>query len=366
MRVGIVSYGAYIPRECVLTSEIERGQQMEASGIPQSLAVEQKTVPAVDEDAATLSVAASQQALARYNQSNQDLGAIGAVFIGSESHPYAVKPTGSIVASALGLSERLAMADLQFACKAGTQSMQIGYAYAKAGLVSAALTIGADTAQARPGDVLEFTAGAGAAAMIIGSEKIEKKTGEKIAKKEGQQVLVEIEATASVATDTPDFWRRPGQPYPEHAGRFSGGPAYFAHITKAAKIVMEENGVAPADLDYCVFHTPNGKFPRAAAQALGFQPDQLAPSLVVNNIGNTYAAASLLALVSLLDQVAANKRILLVSYGSGSGSDAFLLRTTPALVEQRKNWTELLQHQIDRLQPISYQQLSSRLAQTSH
>lgn len=365
MKVGIVSYGAYIPSECILTSEVERGQQLEASGIPQSLAVEQKTVPAVDEDAATLSVAASQQALDRYHHNSNK---IGALFIGSESHPYAVKPTGSIVASALGLSERLAMADLQFACKAGTQSMQIGYAYAKAGLVSAALTIGADTAQARPGDVLEFTAGAGAAAMIVGSEVVSSEIAGSGQNKhtQKQKVLVEIEATASVATDTPDFWRRPGQPYPEHAGRFSGGPAYFAHITKAAKIVMEENSVAPADLDYCVFHTPNGKFPRVVAKSLGFQPDQLAPSLVVNQIGNTYAAASLLALVSLLDQVEANKRILLVSYGSGSGSDAFLLRTTKALVEQRKNWTELLGQQISRLRPISYQQYSSRLAATQH
>jgi hydroxymethylglutaryl-CoA synthase len=346
--VGIVSYGAYLPKEVILASEVERGQQAVGSGIPQALMVRQKTVPAKDEDTATMSVAAGEQALARLKD-NGSKDKVGALFVGSESHPYAVKPTGTIVASALDLPSTLAMADLQFACKAGTQSLQIGYAYVKAGLTQASMAIGADTAQARPGDVLEFTAGAGAAALVVGSDAL----GE-------DSVLVEIEATASVATDTPDFWRRPGQPYPEHAGRFSGEPAYFAHISQAAQQLMAEVKVVSADLDYCVFHTPNGKFPRAIAKKLGFSSEQLAPSLIVDQIGNTYAAASLLALTALLDQVEAGKRILLVSYGSGSGSDAFLLRTTAALPRRRKKWSGFIKEAIGQLQPISYSEYLGR------
>jgi hydroxymethylglutaryl-CoA synthase len=346
-KIGIVSYGAYIPAEMILASEIEVGQGAVESGIPQALLIEQKTVPAKDEDTATISVAAGLQALERLelaresgSTKNQTLtkDKIGTLFIGSESHPYAVKPTGTVVASALHLPSTLAMADLQFACKAGTQSLQIAYAYAKAELVTLGMAIGADTAQGRPGDVLEFTAGAGGVALVVGSDAI----------------LVEIEATFSVASDTPDFWRRPGQPYPEHAGRFSGEPAYFAHISQAAMGIMQQQSVTPADFDYCVFHTPNGKFPRAIAKKLGFTQQQLEPSLVVNKIGNTYAAASLLALTALLDQAEANKKILLVSYGSGSGSDAFILRTTEELPKQRKKWNNLLKEQIKQLQPVSY------------
>jgi hydroxymethylglutaryl-CoA synthase len=361
MKVGIVGYGAALPRQQIPAAAIEASQGKSNSGIPKALGVSQKTVPGLDEDTATLATAAAAQALERLEKcslskakglsknlssplSHFSRDQLGCLFIGSESHPYAVKPTGTIVASALGLPATLSMADLQFACKAGTQSLQIAYSYVKAEMIKLGLAIGADTAQSRPGDILEFTAGAGAAAYLVGSD---------LAK--GQN-LVTIEATVSVATDTPDFWRRPGQPHPEHAGRFSGQPAYFAHVTQAANLLMKQENLQPKDIDYCVFHTPNAKFPKLVAKQLGFSAAQLEPSLVVSQIGNTYAAASLLALANVLDQVDANKTILLVSYGSGSGSDAFLLKTTPALVEQRQQWSGLIAEQISQLQPISYQE----------
>ncbi len=317
--VGIVSYGAYLPTHTISAEEIEARQGKKKSGIPQSLGIKSKTVPAIDEDTITMATAAAHQALMRWSGDRQD---IHALFIGSESHPYAVKPSGTIVKQALGLSEQMALADLQFACKAGTQSLQICASYVVSEMATAGLAIGADTAQARPGDILEFTAGAGAAAIIIGSENI----------------LVRLLATTSVASDTPDFWRRPGQEYPQHAGRFSGEPGYFAHVSKATQLLLTETQLKPKDIDYCVFHTPNAKFPQLVAQQLGFKPEQLQQSLIVQNIGNTYAAASLLALCAVLDKAEAHKKVVVTSYGSGSGSDSFLFETTPLLVKKRTHW----------------------------
>lgn len=339
--VGIVAYGAALPSTKIMAAEIEAGQGKIASGIPQSLGVLSKTVPGIDEDTVTLSVQAAAQALTRWSGQLAD---IGALFVGSESHPYAVKPTGTVVKAALELPDTLALADLQFACKAGSQAVQIVAAYVAAGLIKAGVAIGADTAQSRPGDVLEFTAGAGGAAYVLGQTK----------------VLAELVASVSVATDTPDFWRRPGQPYPEHAGRFSGEPAYFAHVMKAAKAVMVETDLQPADIDYCIFHTPNAKFPQAVAAKLGFKPEQLQPSLVVKEIGNTYAGASLLALASVLDQAEANQTILMTSYGSGAGADAFIWKTTPELVHQRAEWATFVRDQMAVLEPISYAQYATQ------
>lgn len=351
--VGILSYGASIPQQAILASMIEAAQGKPNSGIPQSLGVTQKTVPAIDEDTTTLATAAGVQALQRLADQSSDRSSaqnsiqkIGALFIGSESHPYAVKPTGTMVKTALGLSEKMALADLQFACKAGTQAMQIISAYVAAEMISAGMAIGADTAQSRPGDVLEFTAGAGAAAFILGSQK--------------ESLLARLLATVSVATDTPDFWRRPGQAYPEHAGRFSGEPGYFYHVTTATRLLLEETQLKPTDIDYCVFHTPNAKFPQQVAKKLGFTPAQLEKSLVVPQIGNTYAAASLLGLAATLDQTEAGKKILVTSYGSGAGADSFLFETTELLVERRKSWKQFLRQQIAALELVDYQ--SYRLA----
>lgn len=334
--VGISSYGVAIPRSIILSEIIEQAQGKAGTGCGLALRVKSKTVPAIDEDTITLATQAASQALANYSGKATD---IGAVFIGSESHPYAVKPSGTVVKSVLGLSEELAVADLQFACKAATQGWQIGASYVLSGLARAALIIGADTAQSRPGDVLEFTAGAGAGAYIWGS----------------QNLLAELRATISIATDTPDFWRRAGQSFPEHAGRFSGEPAYFYHIITAAEKIMAETGLKPSDFAACVFHTPNGKFPRLVAEKLGFSSQQLEPSLIVETVGNTYAAAVPLALSAVLDQAQRGEKILVVSYGSGSGSDAFVFETTAQLPIFNRHRSTQIRSQIERATPVDYQ-----------
>lgn len=334
-KCGIVAYGTALPTKKVTTLVIAQAQQRENIGM--ALGVQSKTTPARDEDTITLSVDSLHQALTRLTQPKED---IGALFIGSESHPYAVKPSGSVVANALGLSHELATADLQFACKAGTQAVQIATQYVLAGTTKLAVGIGTDTAQGRPDDVLEFTAGAGSAAYILGSEKL----------------LAEILVTASYATDTPDFWRRPKEDYPEHAGRFTADPGYFHHIMTSAQMVLTKSNTKITDMEHCVFHTPNGRFPSQVAEQLGCTKEQMKWSLPVKEIGNTYAASSLLALASVLDHAKAGEKILVCSYGSGSGSDAMVLLCTKELEKQRKKWSGLLDNKIEKLENLTFEQ----------
>jgi hydroxymethylglutaryl-CoA synthase len=61
---------------------------------------------------------------------------------------------------------------------------------------------------------------------------------------------------------------------------------------------------------------------------LGFAPEQIAPGLLSPRIGNTYAGSAVIGLTATLDVAKPGDRILLVSYGSGAGSDAFSLRVT--------------------------------------
>ncbi len=341
--VGIVSYGISLPQQVVSGKTIEQLREPQRRNIYQSLGVVQKTVPQKDEDAVTLATQASLQALARVSDDIQERKRvkqnIGSLFIGSESHPYAVKPSGTVVKQVLGLSNELALADLEFACKAGTTALQICQAYIQAGMTRYGLAIGSDTAQAKKGDVLEYTAGVGAVALIVGDT--------------ASEFIVKILATTSLATNTPDFWRRSTQGYPEHAGRFSGVPGYFYHIKTMAKIIMKKTKLKPNDFSYCVFHSPNAKFPKLVAKQLGFTSQQLQPSLVVTKVGNTYSASSLLALASVLDIAKAGEKILLVSYGSGSGADAFVLETTPLLVQKRKQFRHLVTELISKMQEVS-------------
>lgn len=299
----IVGYGAYVPRYRIKVDEIARIWGKDGKSVSSGLYVFEKSVPAMDEDTATISVEAARKAV---KQSKINPADIGAIYVGSESHPYAVKPTATIVAEAIEATPVLTAADYEFACKAGTAGMQNCIALVESKMIKYGMAIGTDVAQAAPGDALEYTAAAGGSAFII-----------------GRNGIAEINETVSFTTDTPDFWRREGEPYPGHGERFTGEPAYFKHITNAAKMLMEKIDSKPSDYDFAVFHQPNGKFPLRVAKKLGFERKQIEDGLLCPIIGNTYSGSSLLGLSAVLDVAKPGHRIIVVSYGSGAGSDAF-------------------------------------------
>ncbi|RLF46863.1 MAG: hydroxymethylglutaryl-CoA synthase [Thermoplasmata archaeon] len=313
---AIVGYGAYVPRYRIKVEEIARIWGKQAASISSGLYVFEKSVPGIDEDTATISVEAARRAVKHAKINPKE---IGAIYVGSESHPYAVKPTATIVAEAIEATPELTAADYEFACKAGTAGMQNCIALVKSNMIKYGMAIGADVAQAAPGDALEYTAAAGGAAFIIGKEGI-----------------AEINDTVSFTTDTPDFWRREGEPYPGHGERFTGEPAYFKHVMNAAKMLMEKLGTKPSDYDYAVFHQPNGKFPMRVAKKLGFEKKQIEDGLLCPIIGNTYSGSSMLGLAAVLDVAKAGSRIIVVSYGSGAGSDAFDITVTDKIEEYER------------------------------
>ncbi|RLD04432.1 MAG: hydroxymethylglutaryl-CoA synthase, partial [Chloroflexota bacterium] len=146
--VGIVGYGAYVPRYRLPAAEISRIWSGGMGGTP----VTEKSVPGLDEDTVTMSIEAGRNALLRAEISPTE---IRAVWVGSESHPYAVKPTSTIVAEALGIVPCTQAADLEFACKAGSEAMMAAIGFVGSEMANYAMAMGMDTAQGKPGDALE-------------------------------------------------------------------------------------------------------------------------------------------------------------------------------------------------------------------
>ncbi len=306
---GIVSWGCYVPRYRIKVEDIANAWGNNSENIKSSLRISEKSVPGIDEDTVTIVVEAARNALKASKISPKE---IGSIYIGSESHPYAVKPTGTIVAEALRMGNDYTTADFEFACKAGTAAMQVSLAMVQSGMVKYSIAGGSDTAQAAPGDALEFTAAAGGAVFIIGLDN----------------VAAEINETVSFTSDTPDFWRKKEEKYPAHSGSFTGKPAYYRHVIEATKKLMKKTKTTIDEYDYVVFHQPNGKFPVRAAKALNVKKEQLMPGMVVDRIGNTYSGSSPLGLCAVLDIAKPGDRILMTSYGSGAGSDSFDITVT--------------------------------------
>ena len=335
VEAGIVSYGAYVPRYRITPVEIGRVWGTDGAAMGQGLNVLRKSVPAPDEDTITISTEALRIALVRGQVDPQE---IGALYVGSESHPYAVKPTATVVSQAVGATPNLTAADFEFACKAGTAAIQTCLGLVGAGMVRYGVAIGSDTSQGAPGDALEYSASAGGAAFIIGTDRI----------------IAKVKRTLSYTTDTPDFWRREGQRYPSHGGRFTGEPAYFRHVAECGKRMMEAVGTTPKDYAHVVFHQPNGKFPQRVGRQMGFTDAQMRYGLVTPYIGNTYSGAALIGLANVLDVAEPNQRILVVGYGSGAGSDAFDIETTDALVGFNRGYGPKVQQFLDAGVEIPY------------
>ncbi|MBI4039037.1 hydroxymethylglutaryl-CoA synthase [Candidatus Daviesbacteria bacterium] len=333
--IGIISYGVYIPKYRIKPSQIAQAWGKEAADMEKSLGVLEKAVASVDEDAITLAVEATLNAASVIQF---DLGKIGAITVGSESHPYAVKPSSTTIAGILGLSEQLLAVDLEFACKAGTAGIQLLSGLTESKRIKYCLAIGSDMAQSKPADVLEYTASSAAASFILGT----------------QDTLANILDFTSYSSDTPDFWRRDTEKFPSHGGRFTGEPAYFTHVIGASSKLLEKTQLKPVDFTHAVFHMPNGKFPKEAAKRLGFSAEQIKSGFVVSQIGNPYSASSLVGLAAVLDIAKPKQKIFMCSYGSGAGADAFVMETTPLLRKfQRKN-TNSVQSQIHHKQMIDY------------
>ena len=328
--VGIIGYGAYIPRYRIAAKDIATMWQIQG-GMP----VESKSLPGPDEDTITMAIEAARNALKRAQIASRDLSA---VWVGSESHPYSVKPSGTLVAEALGATPWVSAADWEFACKAGSEALTAAMGMVGSHMANYVLAIGADTAQGRPSDALEYTAGAGAAALIIGS---------------AEEALAIIDATCSYVGDVPDFFRRADRPYPVHGQRFTGEPAYFSQIRNASQGLLHDLGAQPGDFSYAIFHQPNTRFPQTVAKQLGFSAQQIAPGLLVPHIGNAYSAAALLGLCATLDVAKPGDTIFLSSYGSGAGSDAYSLRVTDAILERRER-APLTQTYLTRTQYVDY------------
>jgi len=321
---GIVGYGVYTSKFRIKDGAIER------------------SVPFTDEDSITAAVEAGKMALIH---SGVDPVMVAKVYVGSESNPYAVKPIASKVAQVLKLGEEdkaegvqaVDAVDTEFACKAATCMFKDAAAlvYYPSMRGHYTMVVGTDNSQAAPrnelGGELDFFVGYGASGFIFGMH----------------DVIAEIEDWCSCTSDTPDFWRRDQECYPRHGGRFTGEPAYFKHVTSAAEKLMGKMRLQPEDVTYFVSHQPNVSFPIRVATQLGFKEEQFMPGLQVAKFGNTYSGSSPIGLAAVLDIAKPNDRIVIVSYGSGAGSDAYSLLVTNQILDKRSRQKFTIRYQAE-------------------
>lgn len=342
--IGIIGYGAYIPNFRLKVEDIWEvwADPVDTPAVIKAMrGLKEKAVCRWDEDIITMAIYAAKAGLEMTAISAPELNAL---YLGSCTNPYTSKAAAPIIAEALGTGPELMCTDCQFATKSGTVALQLCAAVIGAGMATYGLAIGADVLSRHvpPNDPMEYSASSGAAAFILGKER----------------VIAEIEGTYSYTTQTPDFFRLDGERYIKHAAaeveEFIVG--YNKHMTESIKGYMKKYGRKPGDFDYIVLSQPDGQIPVAIGKELGFTDEQIIPGLISTEVGDCGSASALLALETILDQAKSGARILIASYGFGAGCDVLAVRTTDLLVEARKrrNSYPSVQSLIGNREYISY------------
>jgi hydroxymethylglutaryl-CoA synthase len=313
MNSGIVGYGVYIPR-----FRIKRDEYLKAWGSFSPRGVEEKAVAGLDEDAVTMTVESSVNALRRAGISSNQLTGM---FFASTSAPYAEKLSSSTIVASLDGPSEIFLADLSSSTKAGTAALLSCLDFISSGRGDVALVGASDVPQAASSDPLEHGLGAGSASFVTGRKDI-------IASVEG--------AHCSSLEIIGERYRRYGERYLKDSGIGAyTEQAFNQALTISVTGLFTDLGVKAEEFAYVIFQQFDGRIAYDIGRKLGFKDSQISASMTVTKIGDSGCASPLIGLCAVLDIAEPRDRILVASYGSGSGSDAISLVTTDQLVERR-------------------------------
>lgn len=301
--VGILGYGVYIPKY-----RIQKEEYTKAWGYFAAAGIKEKAVPRFDEDATTMAVEASRNAI---KYAEIDPKNLNAIYNATTSSPYSEKLLSSTLASAVGASENVALADFRASSKAGATALLSCDDFLKSGRGEHGLVSASDCPIGYPADDVEHAFGAASASYVLGK-------GDIIADlKDAHQVGYEMWGGR---------FSRKGDKFASALGITKFDTIeYNQVITSAVRQLLKKNDLRPEDIDYVVFQQPDARYPFRVSKPLGFETKQVTPGILASSVGDVGACSPLLGLAAVLDIAEEENRILVASYGSGTGGDAFIL-----------------------------------------
>ena len=302
---GITSIGAYIPVYRLSREEIGKmwGGRSGAGT---------KAVAGYDEDTVTMAVAATLDCLKKGGASTDGL------FLATTTAPYREKLSAGIVASAADLKEECQAADFTDSLRSGTAALKAAIDAVAAGSAKNITVVAADSRLGAAKGALEQTLGDGAAAIMIGKEK----------------VIAEIEGGYSLWSDFTDIWRTDEDKFPRSAeGRFIDEAGYLPLMQSVITGLLKKYKLDLKDFSNVVYYASDARQHAALTRRLKLEKTQVQDPLY-NDIGNTGTAAVFLMLVAALEKAKPGDKILFVGYGDGA--DAFILRATDEIKKFQK------------------------------
>jgi hydroxymethylglutaryl-CoA synthase len=302
--IGISGYGAYVPR-----LRIKKEDYAKAWGSFSAAGVSEKSVMGFDEDVLTMAVKTAIRALDSVPLTPDKITRFS---LASTSPPYLEKVLSSTVITGTGMLNGVFASDHTTSTRAGTESLLACLEHVQANPANRALAVASDSPRASMWDPIEHGLGAGAAGFVLSSENL----------------IAELEGHASYASE--HFGERFRTADDDrirdlNVKRFSAA-SFVGNITKAGGALMKRLGTKAEDYSHVVLQQPDARTPGSAAAKMSFTDEQQAVGLVAKYLGDLGAASVSVGLAAVLDSAKVGDRILVISYGSGAGSDALSLK----------------------------------------
>ena len=162
--VGIVAYGAYVPRLRLSRQAVYDANKWFAAGL-RGLAKGERSMANWDEDSITMAVEASRDCLSSHKPED-----VRNIYFASTTHQFKDRQNAGVIGTALSIEQNLSASDVGGSLKAGTQALVAGLNASKDGAPS--LVTAADKRLAKVASSQEMNYGDGAAALLCGTENV--------------------------------------------------------------------------------------------------------------------------------------------------------------------------------------------------
>jgi 3-hydroxy-3-methylglutaryl CoA synthase len=297
--VGITAFGAYLPR-----LRLQRRAMAAANTwFNPSIGAQSKgerTMANWDEDAVTMAVEAARDALPNGDPFVARKH-VQALYFASTTMPFADRQNAGIVAAALSLPEDIHTADVTGSQRAGVSALIAALEKVKAGGAKTAMIASGDRRKARGGSTQEFQFGDGAAALIVGSER----------------VAARFLGSHSISVDFIDHFRGEAEEYDYNwEERWIRDEGYTKIVPRAVKGALEKAGVAAAAIDHFILPCQFAKLDQQLAAKCGIDAAKVRDNLAAN-VGECGTAHALLMFAHALEDAKPGQKIVVAAFGQG-------------------------------------------------
>lgn len=291
--VGIVAFGAYVPRLRLSRQAVYDANKWFAGGL-RGLAKGERSMANWDEDSVTMAVEASRDCLTSHEAAD-----VRNIYFASTTHPFKDRQNAGIIGTALNVEQNLSATDIGGSLKAGTSALIAGLNASKGGAPS--LVAAADKRMTKVASANELNYGDGAAALLCGTENV-------IAKLVGHH-SVSMDFVDHFRGDESDFdygWEE----------RWIRDEGYSKIVPPAIKAGLAACNLKGSDITHFIMPSLMPAVPKQMAKMVGIAEGAVR-DLLGATLGDTGAAHALVMLVDALETAKAGDKIMVVAFGQG-------------------------------------------------